>query len=109
MFIDVTTSKEKMVEKVQGKDLHDRYMRFIEQHKDYKPLNIAQFGQRIGDRLREGMLGITKGHNKKGAVYVFDIKVFKEWLMKCNYYVEDKSKYVDDVNRDASVFQFDSQ
>lgn len=98
-FINAVTGQDKTEDvKIQGKDLHTQYMRFVENHKDYKPLNAVQFGHKLNDKMREGMSGCSKASNKYGVVYVFKTREFKHWLIKNNYYTDEKLNKCEEVN-----------
>lgn len=90
MFVDTATGYDKVELKVLGKELHQEYMRFVESHRDFKPLNAIQFGIRLKERVREGMEGLIKGKDHRGITYTFQVKVLKKWLVKNNYYDDEK-------------------
>jgi hypothetical protein len=94
--------------KITSKDLHRKYMNYMDTYKDYKPMNNILFGIKIHDRIKEGMMGVVKGRCNKGMAYSFQVKEFKKWLIHSNYYTDEKNlKMIEGVDTTIGFF-FDS-
>jgi hypothetical protein len=75
--------------KVKASDLHEQYRTFIQDYKEFHPLSLPAFGNRLRELKSDGMVGWNKKHTDKGEQYWIDVEEFKKWIISQNYHIDD--------------------